>query len=94
MSRESINVVSGGHLVCPACGGVFDRYEGFCPICGAPISAEQVKIIRGGKAIQPSSASGLLRRLCNSAASKLHRRLGGLIGPLEGPSEKRPPTIG
>jgi predicted amidophosphoribosyltransferase len=62
MPVESINVVSGGHLVCPSCAAEFYRLGDRCPACGTPLSPALVKIVPSRRPTRALAGLARLRR--------------------------------
>jgi hypothetical protein len=90
-SLPEINIVSGGHIVCPACGASVTRTTGSCPACGASLDASRVDIRSGARGAGETGLFGsLLRLLGRPATRSLRRKRPPLLTPEEEPGEAGP----
>lgn len=90
-SLPEINIVSGGHIVCAACGAAVTRTTGSCPACGAPLDVSRIDIRSGARGAGETGLLGSVRRILRRAATgSLRRRRPPLLTPEE-PGEAGPP---
>jgi hypothetical protein len=56
MSGNEINIVSGGHAICLACGARLTSVRRACPICKRPLKPGTFRLVRSADAEHEDSA--------------------------------------
>jgi hypothetical protein len=90
-SLPEINIVSGGHIVCSACGAAVTRTTGSCPACGASLDVSQADIHGEARGSGETSLFVSLLLLRRPATWSLRRTRPPLLTPEEEPGEAGPP---